>query len=211
MESKYIVFDGMDGSGKGTQLALLQEKFGDRIVFTREPGGPPFAETIREILRDHPDAKNSTPFFHFLCFWAAREETMHRLVMPALEAGNHVFSDRGDSSTLAFQIFGERKTEWLGLFNSIRNKVFHAKGRRRPNRYIVFDLPAEVARERVMSADRGSLNHFDARELPYYERVREGFKAFSLGQPVTFIDASRPVEEVHTSVLGALASEGIRA
>lgn len=87
----YIVFDGMDGSGKGTQMKLLQEKFGDSAVFTREPGGPPLAEDIRGIIRDNPLAADSTPLFHFLGFWMAREETMHKLVMPALQAGKHVF------------------------------------------------------------------------------------------------------------------------
>ncbi len=208
--AQYIVFDGMDGSGKGTQIALLQEKFGDDVVFTREPGGPPIAEIMRGALRDHPDAKNSTPFFHFLGFWAAREEAQEKLVVPTLNTGKHVFSDRGDSSTYAFQLYGEQKHELLGLFIELRNQVFYAKGRHRPDYYIVFDLSAEDARERALRDAARDQNHFDERDLEYYERVRQGFNAFAIDHPVIFIDASRTVEEVHAAVLEALASVGIR-
>lgn len=209
MQAKYIVFDGMDGSGKGTQISLLQEKLGDSVVFTREPGGPPIAEIMRGALRDHPDAKNSTPFFHFLGFWAAREEAQEKLIVPALNSGRHVFSDRGDSSTYAFQLHGEQRHELLGQFIEMRNQVFYAKGRCRPDHYIVFDLSAEIARERALRDAARDQNHFDERDLEYYKRVRQGFKAFAIDHPVTFIDASRTVAEVHAAVLKALASMGI--
>ena len=97
MKAKYVVFDGMDGSGKGIQIEFLKKALGDSVLFTREPGGPPLAEEIRKIVRDSPLAGQSTALFHFLGFWMAREETLHKLVMPALQSGKHVFSDRGES------------------------------------------------------------------------------------------------------------------
>lgn len=205
---KYVVFDGMDGSGKGTQIDFLKEELGDRVVFTREPGGTPFAEEIRKLVRDNPLAAQSTPLNNFLLFWAAREEVIHNLVMPTLSAGKHVFSDRGDSSTFAFQAYGEQRADLLGAFDPTRRLVFADKKRRAPDLYIVFDLPAEVARERVMRADRSELNHFDVRDVDYYQRVRAGFRFFAQHySTVKIIDATKTPERVHREVQMILAAE----
>jgi dTMP kinase len=208
----YIVFDGMDGSGKGTQMKLLQERFGTTAVFTREPGGTPFAEEIRGIVRDNPLAARSTALNNFLLFWAAREELQHNLVAPALAAGKHVFSDRGDSSTYAFQLWGEEHRELLGLFKIMRRHVFEGERlfkRRAPDLYVIFDLPAQIARDRVMQDNTREQNHFDVRELAYYERVRQGFHSFAKTWSVVFVDAMQTPAEVHREVLELLASRGI--
>jgi len=203
--TKYIVFDGMDGSGKGTQMKLLQEKFNTNTVFTREPGGAPLAEEIRKIVLDNPLAKNSTALFHFLSFWAAREESIYKLVMPALLSGKHVFSDRGDSSTFAFQLYGEEyKQELFEIFTLVRKLVFSRDDRRDPDQYIIFDLPPKVARERVLQDADRKTNHFDTRDIRYYKRVREGFCAFEHFASVKFIDATQSPEEVHKVVLNVL-------
>lgn len=200
--AKYVVFDGMDGSGKGTQMASLG-RLSDLVTFTREPGGTLFAEKIRGLVRDDPLAGESTALNNFLLFWAAREELQHNLVTPTLQSGKHVFSDRGDSSTYAFQLWGEEHRELLGLFKIMRKHVLEK--RHPPDLYIIFDLPAEVARARVMQDNRGELNHFDARDLEYYQRVREGFQSFAKDYPVKLIDATQPPEQVHRDVLMALA------
>lgn len=211
MQSKYVVFDGMDGSGKGTQIELLKERLARYpVVFTREPGGPPLAEEIRKIVRDNPLAGESTALFHFLSFWAAREESMHKLVMPTLQSGKHVFSDRGDSSTHAFQLCGEEHMELLSAFVLVRDLVFNERcGRRQPDLYIVFDLPAEVARERALQDAARSQTHFDVRSPDYYKRVRYGFHDFAKrGLDVKFVDVTdKTVEEVHRSVMMILAAQ----
>ena len=211
MEPKYVVFDGMDGSGKGTQIKYLEDELKDYpVIFTREPGGPPLAEEIRKIIRDNPLAASSTALFHFLMFWGAREETMHKLVMPALRAGKHVFSDRGDSSTYAFQLCGEEHEELLSQFMLMKNLVFAlSSGRRRPDLYIIFDLPAEVARERALQDASRTQTHFDARDIGYYRRVRAGFQRFAEYAPVEFVDATRSPEEVHRHVQMILAAKMI--
>lgn len=205
--AKYVVFDGMDGSGKGTQMKLLEEKFSKGAVFTREPGGTPFAEEIRKIVRDNPLAGKSTPLNNFLLFWAAREELQHNLIAPALKAGKHVFSDRGDSSTVAFQLWGEEHRELFDLFKLLHKHVFDR--RHQPDLYIVFDMPAEMARARVMQDTKREANHFDERDLAYYERVREGFRSFAKYKPVKFIDATSTPGEIHQSVLATLAKKMI--
>lgn len=207
-EARYVVFDGMDGSGKGTQMRLLEEKLSHRAVFTREPGGTPFAEEIRKIVRDNPLAGESTALNNFLLFWAAREELQEKVVTPTLASGMHVFSDRGDSSTFAFQICGEEHRELMNLFMSLRMQVFgRANGRRSPDLYIVFDLPAEVARERALQDAGRTTNHFDVRDIGYYERVRSGFHEFANYESVKFVDANRSPEAVHHSVLVILATQ----
>lgn len=208
---KYVVLDGMDGSGKSTQIELLQKKF-PKAVFTREPGGTPFAEEIRKIVRDNPLAGKSTPLNNFLLFWAAREELLHNLVVPSLQAGKHVFSDRGDSSTYAYQVFGEANYELITPFSAMRDLVFTKAGRRVPDLYIVFDLSAKVAHARVMAAGGKERNHFDTRPLSYYQRVREGFENFQSHNPsgsVVLVNASRTPKEIHKTVLGVLSENNI--
>lgn len=212
--AKYVVFDGLDGSGKGTQMKLLQERLGDSVVFTREPGGTPFAEEIRGLVRDNPLAGKSTPLNNLLLFWAAREEVQHNLIAPTLQSGKHVFSDRGDSSTFAFQIDGEGHGELFDINMRLRQLVFHAsEERRQPDLYIVFDLPAEMARERAMQDASRAANHFDVRDVEYYKRVRKGFRRFATYHTspgvVEFIDATRPREEIHRHVLAVLAARKV--
>ena len=208
--AQYIVFDGMDGSGKGTQLRLLGNAFPFPVLFTREPGGTPFAEEIRKLVRNNPLAGESTPLNHLLLFWAAREELQQNLIVPALRAGKQVFSDRGDSSTFAFQLCGEEHEQLLDLFLQVRKCVFDARrGRRQPDRYIIFDLPAEMARARALQDATRTRNHFDVRALEYYERVRKGFLKFAelQNQPVDFVDATRSIEDIHLSVIRILTKE----
>lgn len=205
---KYIVFDGMDGSGKGTQMKLLRETFGDSAVFTREPGGTPFAEEIRTLVLENPLAGKSTPLNNFLLFWAAREELQQNLVVPALRSGKHVFSDRGDSSTFAFQLLGEEHEELLDAFMRMRALVFAGgNGRQQPDCYIVFDLPADIARARALRDARRVQNRFDLRDIEYYERVRAGFRKFAERYPVIFVDATQSPEDIHRSVRAILAQE----
>lgn len=214
-KAKYVVLDGMDGSGKGTQIELLKSWLAIResshtAVFTREPGGTPFAEEIRKIVNDHPLANALTPLAQFLLFWAAREELQHSFVAPALMAGKHIFSDRGDSSTFTYQLSGEKHEEFFGLFMLMRNLVFAGEdGRRSPDLYIIFDLPAELARERALRDANRTKSHRDIRGIDYYERVRDGFKKFAEYGRVKFIDATRTPEEVHCSVIEILAEENI--
>jgi len=207
METKYIVFDGMDGSGKGTQIELLKKKFGDSVVFTREPGGTPFAEGIRDVLLSHPHSGDATALASFLLFWAAREELQQHLVVPMLRTGMHVFSDRSDSSTFAFQLHGEEHLELIDAFLFMRRLVFESPGRRPPDLYVIFDLPAEVARGRVMQDTNRTTNHFDVRALEYYERVRNGFRKFATHAPVIFIGATQVPEKIHRDVLEVLTKK----
>lgn len=206
MTGKYVVIDGMDGAGKGTQLDLLKQKLGDRAVFTREPGGTPFAEKIRHLLFKDPDGKeNLSPFEQMLLFLVARSQLRRSKVARVLKEGKLVFSDRSDSSTFAFQLNGEGLMRELGnLFISTRMMMLA-----KPDLYLILDLPAKTSRERAMRDSNGERNFFDEHDLAYYERVREGFLQFAQTNPVELIDANRPAVQVHRSIMMALTARMI--
>ena len=195
----FIVIDGMDGSGKGTQIALLKQKLADKnVLFTREPGGSPRAEEIREMLLSSSGSA-SNPVCDFFLFWAARGSHIEDVVGPALENGKHVISDRFDSSTHAFQIHGEQSDQWLSdLFHTIRTTL---PEKYRPDLYIVLDLDPETALGRRSADTVQEKSKFDLKALEYHERVRTGFKHFekTYGN-VTFVDASRSPDEVHQDI-----------
>jgi dTMP kinase len=146
---KFIVIDGMDGSGKGTQLALLRSALKEFPVhYTREPGGngSDTAEFLRKVILE-PDsfAISPTPLCDFFLFFGSRAQHVEEVVEPKREVGMHVISDRYDSSTWAFQICGEDRAELKELFRSVRHGLSTAF---QPDLYIFLDLPAEVAFER---------------------------------------------------------------
>ncbi|MBI5078165.1 MAG: dTMP kinase [Candidatus Yonathbacteria bacterium] len=179
METPLIVIDGLDGCGKTTQLRLLVERAesdGKTCVFTREPGGAPLSEALRELFKSDMGAKASA-LTQFLMMWASRRNYLEQVVLPALEDNISVFSDRGDSSTLAYQIYGKNAPELESEFWRLRKLVL---GEHFPILYIFLDVSPEEARSRATSSDstRGEASHFDVAPLEFYERVYKGFREF---------------------------------
>lgn len=197
---KFIVIDGMDGSGKGTQLALLRGVVKHLPVkFTREPGGTPYAEEIREmLLRPAGLGPLSHPLCDLFLFWAARASHVESRIWPERDQGTHFVTDRYDSSTFAFQIYGERRFDYEQLFIKIREMVGHHFW---PDAYIFLDLPAEVAYERRKKDLAQAQTRFDVKPIEYHEAVRNGFRDFekivsaSAGK-VFLVNANRPREDI---------------
>ena len=201
---KFIVIDGMDGSGKGTQIKLLQEKLkASSILFTREPGGSPKAEEIRNILLQ-TGGPQSNAVCDFFLFWAARGSHVEDVVAPTRAGGKHVICDRYDSSTYAFQICGEQAQAWLkSMFTAVRTGLPEEY---RPDLYIVLDLPAVVAFDRRNKDALQAKDRFDSKPLEYHERVRQGFSAFAREfGPVRFVNAERTPEEIHADIWSIVA------
>lgn len=203
---KFIVIDGMDGSGKGTQIKMLQEKLaGKPVIFSREPGGSPLGEEIRTILL-RTEGNPRHPLADLFLFFASRASHVEETVTPAREQGTHDISDRYASSTYAFQIFGEEHQEFIPLFDSIMNNLDKAKYW--PDLYVFLDLPAEVAYARRSHDASQEKSGFDIKPLEYHLRTREGFKAF--GQkygPTKFVDANRTPEEIHQEIWQIVSQE----
>lgn len=202
--ARFVILDGTEGVGKSTQLKRLKEHFGDRVVFTREPGGSPYAEEIRDVVLNSQYAGEADALTHFSLFWAARSDHMQKTVIPALEAGKHVISDRFDSTTFAFQIRGQEHAELYDLFFRMREQCL---GDVQPDRYILFDLDPEIGLTRKAKQKDELLNHFDARDLAFHNRNREGFKEFADHVPHVFIDASKAIDEVTQDLLAILKQE----
>jgi dTMP kinase len=200
---KFIVIDGMDGSGKGTQLALLRGKVSHLPVeFTREPGGTPYAEEIREMLmRNEMLSPPTHPLCDFFLFWAARASHIELKIWPGRDEGKHFITDRYDSSTFAFQIYGEARHDYERLFIMLRKEVGH---RFEPDAYIFLDLPAEVAYERREKDRSQAKTRFDYKPLEYHNKVRHGFQHFQqvvgYAGEVHLVNANRPPEEIHSEL-----------
>lgn len=203
-QGKFIVIDGMDGSGKGTQIRMLQERLkGEQVIFTREPGGTPKAEEIREMILKK-DGASSNPTCDFFLFFAARGSHVEDLIAPSRALGKHVICDRYDSSTFAFQIRGENQDAHLEqLFTQVRTTL---PKRYVPDLYLILDLPAEVAYERRKNDMTQEKSKFDLKPIEYHRRVRLGFQEFATRfGSVQFIDANQSPEEMHKAIFAIIS------
>ncbi len=198
-KGKFIVIDGGEGSGKSTQLQFLKEKY-PKALFTREPGGSPYAEEIRAVILKSQFAVQADAFTHLCLFFAARQDHMRNTVVPALRSGKTVISDRGDCSSFVYQLYGLEGIHLKDLFFSLRKQ---ALGEFAPDLYVFFDIsPEESIRRTTMRANLfGESNHFDERKIEFHRRVREGYLEFAKLFPdkVKIIDASGSKEEVWKS------------
>lgn len=194
--SVFITFEGVDGAGKSTQLRMLfsylQEK-GVSYLFTREPGGTPLAERIRDLLLDPAYAGMSVVSEAYL-FAAIRADHVQRVIRPALEAGKVVICDRFVDSSLVYQGYaGGMPIEFLKQINEM------ATGGLTPHRTIVLDLPLDVAsaRRRQTPEDR-----VEQKDDWYHEQVRAGYQELAQAEPrrIKLVDASGTVDEVQAQV-----------
>jgi dTMP kinase len=203
----FITFEGLDGSGKSTHLrnaaAWLAEGGVPHLV-THEPGGTPLGDALRSVFLD-PHWGQMDGTVELLLVFASRRQHLLEVIDPALEAGQHVLCDRFTDSTRAYQGFGRGVSlERIGEVDRV------ATGCRRPDRTLLFDLPAEAARSRGHSLSRrsrGAADRLDAEDLPFYERVREGFLELARREPERFliVDSSGETTETQSRVRAALA------
>jgi len=175
MPPLFITFEGLDGSGKSTHLRLASAWLKERSVphvVTHEPGGTPLGDALRAVFLD---AKWGTVdgVVEVLLVFASRRQHLLEVIDPALRDGQHVLCDRFTDSTRAYQGYGRGVP--LDLIDAVDRL---ATGGRRPDRTLLFDLPAATARARGHSPsrrERGAADRLDAEALEFYERVRRGF------------------------------------
>lgn len=170
---KFIVLEGGEGAGKGVCMSFLKDKlFGrDDIIFTREPGGTPMAEKIRTLLLDKCNA-GMLPLTELFLFCGTRAQHVNELIKPVLKSGKNVICDRFEASTVAYQIYGRQRPEYIEVFNQL-NGI--AKAGLEPNAVIYLDVNPRVGLERKRKSQDGLSSRFDEEELGFHERVREGF------------------------------------
>lgn len=197
---KFFVLEGLNGCGKTTVMKRLREDFPEAL-FTREPGGSPFGEKIREILLSDV-AKDESSLTHLLGFWASRSSHFDKVIVPALRQNQTVFSDRFDASSYAFQVVASRNYCLESLFFQMRDMVF--SGIVLP-RYIYLETHIQTAMAR---ANQKSKDHFDSRNPNYQTAVARGYERFfhdkRIFSPVSFVDAEQDRDAVYEDVLSII-------
>jgi dTMP kinase len=194
----FITFEGSEGSGKSTQvqrLAARLKRSGVPYLVTREPGGTPIGETIRELLQFASHNSGMTPEAELLLFEASRSQLVREVIKPALERGLSVIADRFFDSTTVYQGAARK----LDLEIVERLNVF-AVGDCVPNITFICDVDAATAEARMQKPRRP--DRMEQEPAEFYERVRKAYRDLAAREPnrVVLIDASRGVDEVENEI-----------
>lgn len=203
MNSKFIVIEGLEGAGKTTAretvVATLHAQGINDIVFTREPGGTPLAEKLRDLIKQGIDGEHLTDKAEVLMLYAARVQLVENVIKPALARGSWVVGDRHDLSSQAYQ--GGGRGIDSQLMTSLRDTVL---GDFRPDLTLYLDLPPTVGLARARA--RGELDRIEQESLAFFERTRERYLALAAADPsIKTIDASQPLEQVSESISRVLS------
>ena len=200
----FITFEGIEGSGKSTQVGLLADHLtarGVSVVTTREPGGTPLGERVRDILLD--PASDPVPMSELFLLEAARAQLVARVIAPALAAGRTVLSDRFADSSLAYQ--GAARGLGAGVVDTLNAA---ACGATLPVRTVLLNLDVEVALERARSrpSTTASNRRFEDEAVAFHRRVAAGYLELAGRQRerVRVVNAAGSPDEVHARVLRAL-------
>jgi dTMP kinase len=197
----FITLEGIEGSGKSTQLRKLAERIPNALA-TKEPGGTPTADRIRAILLD--TRATIDPVAELFLFAASRRQHVMEVIRPALAAGRVVLCDRFTDATLAYQGFGRRldldRLRWLNDW---------ATDSLRPDLTLIFDLPEEVGLQRARSRNSSAPvdeGRFEQEDLRFHRRVREGYLTLAASEPDRYavIDAAGTPDEVLTRTLDVM-------
>jgi dTMP kinase len=201
----FITFEGSEGSGKSTQaerLAARLQQRGVRCILTREPGGTPIGETIRELLQFAPHNASMTAETELLLFEASRSQLVREIIKPALERGMCVIADRFFDSTTVYQGAARKlDREMIDSFNEF------AVGDCVPDITFVLDIDAATAETRMQHETRKA-DRMEQQPTEFYERVREGYRELATHEPkrIVLINGSRDPDEIETEILKTLCS-----
>lgn len=204
MISKFIVVEGLEGAGKtnahNVVVATLQELGVTNLVFTREPGGTPLAERLRELTLNNKGIGDEvvTDKAEVLMFYAARVQLVETVIKPALARGAWVIGDRHDLSTQAYQ--GGGRCIDQNLLMALRNTVL---GNFYPDLTIYLDVTPEVGLTRARA--RGELDRIEQESIDFFNRTRARYlELASADSRIKTIDATRPLDDVSAAVRNAV-------
>ncbi len=191
MRGKFITFEGIDGAGKSSHVEWLAEYLrarGHAVLLTREPGGTSLGEKLRELLLNEPMHLETETLLMF----AARREHLAQRIEPALERGEWVICDRFSDATWAYQGGGRGldKAKFLALEHWVHEHL-------QPDLTLLFDLPLEVARERIVLANR-VLDKFEQERADFHHRVRQAYLERAQANPsrIRTIAAEKSIDDI---------------
>lgn len=191
-QGKFITLEGVDGAGKSTHLTWLVNHLraqGRTVVQTREPGGTPLGEKLRELLLHEPMHLETEALLMF----AARREHLECVIKPAIARGDWVVCDRFTDASFAYQGGGR------GLsVEKLAQLETWVQGNFQPDRTLLFDLPIDIAAQRMAGAAR-QLDRFEQEKADFHERVRAAYLARAVQMParVIVIDSSQTCTQIH--------------
>ena len=206
IQGKFITLEGIDGAGKSTNLSWLESflrSMGKNVVVTHEPGGTPLGEKLRALVLD--SSLTMHPETEALLMFAARREHLDRLILPALDRGDWVISDRFTDASYAYQGGGR------GIFvNKLDDLERWVHGTFQPDLTFYFDVTSELGRKRLHSRtdEIKSIDRFEKEEDEFFDRVRKTYleRAHKFPHRIQIIDSSQPLESVKQSIKNIISS-----
>ena len=198
---RFITVEGIEGAGKTSCLDLLEQRIrqrGHEVLVTREPGGTPLGEDLRQLLLGHRH-DGMADDTELLLMFAARAEHLHAKIEPALAAGSWVLCDRFTDATYAYQGYGRGID--LQRIAALETWVL---GERRPDLTLLLDLPVEVGLERA--GRRSTPARFERQALTFFDRVRQGYLSLAAAAPGRFrvVDAAQSLDQVSRQVTATI-------
>lgn len=197
MKGKFITLEGIDGSGKSTQMGMLADVLRSRgleVVTTCEPGGTPLGKALRAAFLE--TRETVAPMAELLSFAADRAQHVEHFIKPAIDEGKIVISDRYADATFAYQGAGRGFPE-----DKVNQVIELATGGLKPDLTLFFDIPvdAAIARMAVRDEDHTKRNRMDDETAEFYSRVRDAYLGIARREPQRFvvIDASGAVDDIH--------------
>ena len=195
--SKFITLEGIEGVGKTSNrdyIRALLEATGKQCIVTREPGGTPLGESLRELLLQHSDEQMSDDA-ELLMMFAARAEHIKKIIQPALDAGQYVLCDRFTEATYAYQGGGRQLST-----TKIADLESWVQGNLRPDLTIILDAPVDVGRERA--GKRSAPDRIEKEKNDFFERVRNAYLDLAKQHPdrICTVDASLTLEQVQQQI-----------
>lgn len=197
MLGRFISLEGGEGAGKTTNIAYIQSLLEENdipVLITREPGGTPLAEAMRQLLLDK-NLEEITEQAELLMMFAARAQHIKHVIKPALEQGVWVLCDRFTDATYAYQ--GGGRAMDVTAINWLENFV---QGELRPDLTLLLDTPVQVGMHRALQ--RGKLDRFELEEITFFEKVRKAYLSMAEQQAerIKVVDATQNLEHVQANI-----------